>query len=352
MEAAKSTRRKSLIIPGILVLLAGTGLVLAHLFPEGPALTWMRIYRKLVVPLSWLLVYLAAGLLAGQAIESLGWTTKLARCVRPLTRWGHLKDESAAAFVSSFVSGIVANAMLMSSYREEKITRKELFLTYLLNNGLPVYLVHLPTTFFVVASLAGNAGLAYLGVTFLAACMRSIGVLLYTRFALPAPSPAWSALVDHLEQTRESPAVAIWKKFQDRFGRVVLYTVPIYILIFLAVDRGLFQWMKQSAAGLVSDTVFPIEAAGVVIFAMAAEFSSGMAAAGALLDAGSLSMKQTVLALLAGTIISTPLRAVRHQLPAYAGLFTLALGTQLLVLSQGLRILSLLVVAMGYAWWA
>jgi hypothetical protein len=131
----------------------------------------------------------------------------------------------------------------------------------------------------------------------------------------------------------------------------VLYTIPIYVLIFLAGEWGFFQQLRSGAVGFVSTDVFPIEAAGVVIFALAAEFSSGMAAAGALQNTGSLDVKQTVLALILGTIIATPLRAVRHQLPTYAGLFSLGLGSQLLFMSQGLRILSLAAVVLPYAIW-
>jgi hypothetical protein len=45
------------------------------------------------------------------------------------------------------------------------------------------------------------------------------------------------------------------------------------------------------------------------------------------------------------------LRAVRHQLPTYAGLFDLSLGSQLLFMSQTLRILSLILVTTPYALW-
>jgi len=76
-----------------------------------------------------------------------------------------------------------------------------------------------------------------------------------------------------------------------------------------------------------------------------------MAAAGALLEAGTLTVKQTALALILGTIIAAPIRTIRHQLPAQVGLFSLAMGTELLLLSQGLRILSLLAVAIPYAVW-
>ncbi len=340
-----------MIVPGILLLLAAAGLVWAMNQPSGAALSVEKIYSKLVIPLAKVLIFLGFGLLAGQALESLGWTKRIARTVRPMTRWGHLSDESGAAFVSSFVSGLVANSMLMGFYQEKKITRKELVLTYLLNNGLPVYIVHFPTTFVVVASLAGRAGVIYLAITFVAACLRSMCVLIYTRLALPRPQPMWSALVDHLDPQEESVWGRIWKRFKDRFSRLVLYTVPIYVLIFLAGEWGLFHWLKGRSVSWVSSDLFPVEVAGVIIVALAAEFSSGMAAAGALQAAGSLEPKQVVVALIVGTIISTPLRAVRHQLPAYAGLFNLGLGSELLFMSQTMRILSLMLVTAVYALW-
>ena len=85
-----------------------------------------------------------------------------------------------------------------------------------------------------------------------------------------------------------------------------------------------------------------------VILSFAAEFTSGFAAAGALLNAGMLTVKQTVLALLTGNIVAFPIRAIRHQLPRYIGIFSPKMGTQILLLGQGFRILSLMVVGAIY----
>ena len=90
----------------------------------------------------------------------------------------------------------------------------------------------------------------------------------------------------------------------------------------------------------------------MVIFSVAAEFSSARAAAGALLSAGALTVPQTVAALMLGSIVATPVRAVRHQLPTHVGIFAPKLGTQLLLASQGFRILSLIVVTVAYIWWS
>jgi hypothetical protein len=143
----------------------------------------------------------------------------------------------------------------------------------------------------------------------------------------------------------------IWRKFQKRFSRVILFTLPIYFFIFVLNDWGLFKWLRDASAAHVSLGFLPMEAASVVIFSVATEFTSGIAAAGAFLQAGALTVPQTVLALVLGNIVATPIRAVRHQLPTNVGIFSPKLGTELLLLSQGLRLVSLLVVAVPYAVW-
>jgi hypothetical protein len=157
---------------------------------------------------------------------------------------------------------------------------------------------------------------------------------------MPAPPPRKNTIFQE-----------IWGKFRRRFSRVVLYTLPIYFLIFLANERGLFTWLREAAASRVSLSFLPMGAASVVIFSLAAEFTSGMAAAGAFLQTGALTVQQTVLALILGNIVATPIRALRHQLPTHVGIFSPGLGTRLLLLSQVVRLLSLVAVAAPYAMW-
>lgn len=337
------------LAPIILIITAFAGLIVGY-FQSPGTLTPDKIVHRLLWPLARLLVFLGIGLLVGEIIEHSGWSLKIAGWVRPLTRWGHLKDESGAAFVTSFASSTASNAMLMGYYREGKLTRKEMIVTYLLNSGLPVYLLHLPTTFFIISSLAGAAGLIYLAITFFAACLRSVGVLIYSRYAFQEREWRWSALVVNPAPEDVKPAVKIRQKFVQRFSRLVLYSAPVFVLVFLANEWGLFLWMRKAVSGMASTDMFPVEAVGLIVFSLAAEFSSGMAAAGALVHAGALEVKQTALALIAGTIISTPVRALRHQLPAYAGIFDLALGSQLLIMSQLFRVTSLLLIALPYAY--
>ncbi len=220
------------------------------------------------------------------------------------------------------------------------------------NNGLPTFFLHLPTTFFILTPLVGGAGVIYLGLNFLAALGRTGTILLWSRFSLPARSCQVEVAGKSASKPWPQILAAVWRKFQGRFLRLVSYTLPIYLLIFELSEAGFFQWLRQETASLVKVTFLPVEAASVVIFAVAAEFSSGAAAAGALLAAGSLTIPQTVTALILGAIVATPIRALRHQLPTHMGIFSPKLGGQLLLASQSLRVLSLAVVVSLYLWWS
>jgi hypothetical protein len=337
----------------LLLLVLGLALAAAWLGPWAGMhhLTARKLYLHLASPLLRLLVYLGVGLLLGQAIESLGWAAKLGGWAAPVLRWGHLKAESGASFTAAFFSGILANTMLMTFYQEGKLSRREMTVTYLLNGGLPTYLLHLPTTFFIILPLTKQAGLIYLGLTLAAAVLRSVALLAYGRWRLPAMAGGADSLPVSAPSRKESLFQEIWRKFSRRFTRVVFYTLPIYLLIFVVNDWGLFRWLREAAAAHVAVSFLPVEAASVVIFSVAAEFTSGMAAAGAFLQAGALTVPQTVLALVLGNIVATPVRALRHQLPSHIGIFSPKLGTEFLLLSQGVRLLSLILVAIPYGLW-
>ena len=332
--------------PAVLAGLAAGALAWSFTVGEVP-LSLDATYDKLLWPLLRLLGFLAVGLLVGQAVESSGWAARLAVLARPLMRWGRLGDESGAAFTAAFLSATTANAMLMTFHQEGKLSSREMWLSYLVNSGLPVFLLHLPTTFFIVVPITRSAGVAYLTIQLVSACLRTLGFLLASRMAFPVretgPVPS--------QPPAKGLAKGILEKFRRRFTRVVFYAVPIYVLIFAVNQQGFFDWLREAAAGWVSSEFLPVEAASVVVFSIAAEFTSGIAAAGALLDAGALSTEQTVLALILGSIVATPIRAIRHQLPGHAGIFSPRLGLQLLVTSQVMRIASLVAVTAVYLWW-
>lgn len=362
----KSGMRKKRGATSLLLPLALCGLALWIIFRHDPALlAWSKAWPELLRPLTRMLAFLGAGLVAGLAVEGIGWSAWLAAAVRPIMRFGRLRDASGAAFATAFFSGTAANAMLMNAWRDGRLGEREMRLSYLVNTGLPVFLLHLPTTFFVVVPMTRSAGAIYLALNAFAAILRTLAVLAWTRATLAAPATtdakpdagpdtvptkatAQPGISNGVRNTNRTTPEKILAAFRNRFWRIITITVPIYLLMYALNQTGVFEHLRDMAAHWVVTGLLPVEAVSVVVFAVAAEFTSGIAAAGALLDAGTLTTQQAVLALVLGTIVATPIRAIRHQLPSHAGVFTPRLGLILLLQSQFLRVGSLLLVTAWY----
>jgi hypothetical protein len=314
-----------------------------------PSLDPAYLYHRLINPLVRLILAMAVGLLIGNLIEGAGLSRKLGRFAIPFLRWGHLQESSAAAFTTALASSVAANTMLMNSYQEKSISRQELVLSALVLT-LPTYLLHLPTTFFIITPFVGRVGVVYLVVLLSAAFLRTFLFLIYGRLYLPEPAvcqdcarwltPAWRQVWWET-----------WPKFKKRLGRILLVTIPVYLVIFLAQEGGLFRWLNQRLAEYLRGTAIPTESLSIIALSLAAETSAGFAAAGAFFQTGALTAREILLTLLIGTVISTPMRAVRHQLPYYMGIFSPNLGLRLMLLSQGARVLSLIPFIGLIYWW-
>jgi hypothetical protein len=309
-----------------------------------------HIGRRVAGPLGRLLMTIAVGLAVGQLIESAGWTRQLGLLGAPLFRFARLGPQCSAAFTTAFFSGEAANAMLLGYWKEGRIDRFQLVLTHLANQ-LPAFFLHLPTTVFIVLPLTGWAGGLYFILTFLAALLRLAGVLLVARRRATAPGTEAERLDRGAAQSEPSAALlwaALKQKLPARLIGVTLYVVPIYIAVFLLNGAGFFEWTQAWLARGFSSAFIPVEALSLVVLSFAAEFASGFATAGALLHEGIVSTQQAVLALLVGNIVAFPIRALRHQLPRLLGIFAPRMGMMLLLLGQGTRVVSLIIVGAVY----
>lgn len=313
--------------------------------------TLTHLWLHLGWPLLRLLLYLAIGLLAALFIESLNWTRKLAVVARPLTRFGHLSPLTGASFSVCFISGMAANTMLAEGYANQQISRKELVLANLFNS-LPSNFLHLPTTFFIAAPIIKGAAFIYIGLTIGAAILRTLVIAMISRLLLP-PSNSDVPASEPPPPKGESPFRAALdntlKRFHRRIRKIVNYTVPIYILFYFLGEAGFFkaaeQFMTQHLGWMSWLTP---QAISILTMQMAAEFTAGLAAAGSLLASGSMEAREIVLVLLIGNVLSSPIRAVRHQYPYYAGIFQPGLAAELILFSQSFRALSIALVAVAY----
>ncbi len=343
MKKSSPKYRNLAVSLGLSVLMLSAGLV----WIEG--MTAATVWAKLLKPLLRLLLFIGLGLVVAQAIEARGWTRRIGALARPLFSYANLGPHCSAAFSTAFFSGVSSNAMLVDFYQEKKISGRQVYLTNFINQ-LPAYFLHLPTTFFIVVPLTGVAGLLYFALTFAAVVLRTAVFVVYGRlFVQPvAEGKSGAAASQNRSRKEEGAWAAIRRRMPARFTTILVYVVPIYVAVYFINALGLFNLMRDWMSETLTVRFVPVEALSVVILSFVAEFTSGFAAAGALLDQGVITVKQTVLALIIGNVIAFPVRALRHQLPRYMGIFQPKMGLQILLLGQLFRITSLLAVAVIY----
>jgi hypothetical protein len=308
------------------------------------------IWPQVILPIIRITFFVTLGLFIANLIESLNWTHRLATLARPLIRLGRLSALTGASFSVAFFSGVSANTMLAEAFDKGQMNKRELILANLFNS-LPRFFLHLPTVFFLTAPLIKTGALFYVGLTFAAAMLQTMLVILAGRMLLPATSGSLEvAAPPEKAKTGWKKAVSkSIKRLKKRLGKIMLFMIPVYLLFFLFNRYGLFTRMEEfiAARAWFLSWLNP-QSLGIVVLHVTTEFSAGLAAASVLLAANSLTVKEVVLALLVGNILSTPIRAIRHQLPYYTGIYSPRLALQLVGVSQAARAFCVILVAAGY----
>ena len=311
---------------------------------------WLLV-NKLFWPLLRLLVVMSLSLVAAHMLEALGWTRFMTRLASPLARMGHLGEAAGASFALAFISPAASNALLAESHASGKVSRRELIFANLFNSS-PTFLVHLPTLFSLSFAFLGAHAFTYVGLTFAGAALRTACTMAAGRALLPKPAESRPPQVPKDAKKGAAPGELVRKvlrRVKKRILKLILFTVPIYCGVFAMQQAGWFTAMERLMADHIS--LFPFlrpEALGIVVLHLAAEAGAAFAAASPLLTGGSLTPHEVIMALLVGNILSSPMRAFRHQFPSYAGYFSPGLAFHLVLMNQLCRVASLALVAAAY----
>lgn len=308
------------------------------------------IWQAIGWPMFRLLAGLSFGLLVANLLEALNWTSRLARFANPLARLAHFHPVSSAAFSMAFISPASANGLLSDALDAGKISRCELALANIFNS-FPAYLVHLPSLFFLIWPVLGFPAVIYVGLSLLAALSRTLLTIIAGHLLLPS-----KAACESENPSRQAKNIdwrlalrKAWARFLKRLPKMLCFTIPIYILMYILQRAGFFAYSQEWLGAHIAFLSFlKPEMMGIIIFHLAAELGAALGAAGSLLHEGALDSHEIIVALLVGNILSTPMRAIRHQFPAYSGFYRPSLALTLILLNQGLRALSMIAITIIY----
>ncbi|PHR26472.1 MAG: hypothetical protein COA36_11940 [Desulfotalea sp.] len=309
----------------------------------------LALWPQVVLPIARITCFIALGLFVASFIESLNWTHKLAAVARPLIKIGNLSTLTGASFSLAFFSGVSANTLLAEGYDKGQLSKKELILANLFNS-LPRFFLHLPTVFFLTAPFIKFGAIVYVALTFSGAILQTVIIVTLGALLLPPNNEALApAAVAKTKNNVKEAVLKSIKRLKKRIVRILLFLIPVYLIFFFLNWYGFFDTLEQyiATSGFFLNWLNP-KAVGIVLLHVTTEFSAGLAAASALLADNSLTYNEVVIALLVGNILSTPIRAIRHQLPYYTGIYSPRLAIQLVALSQLTRAFCLILVSLIY----
>ncbi|MCP4181068.1 MAG: hypothetical protein GY756_25165 [bacterium] len=333
MKKNKSKLSKFLYILWIIIAVTIIIYILRDLNPK-------IIYRT-IRSLAKLITLVVVACFLGSVFEYKAWYRFASFIASPLVRYGKLPKVSGTAFLVALFSNPAANTIISSSYSEGKITRKEMFISGLCNS-YPAMVSHSLRILFPLLGAIGLAAVYYYSITFGIGLFMTFMFLTYSRIK-NKNNYTCSIDIKTLNKT-ELSWNEIFKKSAKRtarvFKRMLVMTVPLYIIFLYASIKGIFTaWNNFIPAGL-EDFISP-----QIMSVLIARFGGLVSAAGVaseFLRGNEITSFQIVFAFLLGNMITNPIRSIRRNLPVALGIFPDKDGLWIVLILQILRFIFIL----------
>ena len=295
-----------------------------------------------------LVLFISAGVLIGQMLEVSGCVKLLSVLTLPLTGLGKLSREAGPAFLMAFQSGAIANSMLVSQRDSGQLDNRELYTSVYVVSALSLF-AHLPTFVVPIGIAFGwEATIALFGVRFAAIALQIMLTLLISRFVISRLNIGQQRSISEqitpvLESRRKKGKFwpTIWKRSRKTLTRLIIYLIPTFILMAGLEYYGAFKWLVAEMPQLFTFSFLPPQSL-VVIPAQALSLYNGAIAAANFVDSGSMTVHQAVIIILFGSMVTAPIRTLRHALPTYVAILGARPGFIMAISAQVIRMMFLL----------
>lgn len=311
-----------------------------------------------------LALYITAGVLIAQMLEVGGIVRYLSVLAWPIIKLGGLKKETGPAFLMAFQSGAVANSMLVSSRDDGSIDNRQLYTSVFVVSAISLF-AHLPSFIVPVGAAFGiEATCVLFGVRFTAVFLQITITLLVSNLIVAPylarrPQKAAPAAAPTAKKTTRKPRSKdnrelsyrqkVWTRSRRTLKRLLIYLIPTYIILSGMEYYGFFKWISEAFPSLFQWSFLPSESMAIIP-AQAVNMYNGAIAAANFVDSGAITIKQAVLVILAGSVVTAPFRTIKHALPTYIAILGPRTGAVMAILAQVFRSIFLIIVT-AVMWW-
>ncbi|WP_243680462.1 hypothetical protein [Vulcanisaeta souniana] len=258
-----------------------------------------------------------------------------------ITTLSGLPSYCSLPFMVSFVSPSTASSMLVTMYKDSKLTRRELYIASLIN-AFPALLSHLRTLIPVLLSTMDMYGLLYLLI------LMTIGFIQMIIFAVlgrrgSSEHKNIDSAAKHTEQVVGSSLNL--RRALKLIMRIVLVT-SITSVVFAVLEVLGFNNYINDYLSHEFNVLNPYLASLIVTYIISD--NAAFAAAGTLINEGFNGIL-VVKWLLIGYVASSLIRGIRHNAPYYLGIYGLRDGITIMLISTLTRaLLALLILGILY----
>ncbi len=308
-------------------------------------------------------VFITLGVLLAQILEVSGAVKYFAVLTWPVIKLGRVGDVASPALLMAVQSGAVANGMLVSSRDRGQLNNRQLYTAVLIVSCLSLC-AHLPTYVIPIGSVLGaEATLALFAVRFGAILMEIMVILLVSNLVVrrwtdhriaetnvrdsDGGGADTQRAQDHSrrrERKKRGFWPTVWFGSWRTMRRLLIYLIPTYAVMAVIEYFGAFKVLAETVPGLCSFSFLPPQTT-IIIPAQAMSLYNGAAAAAAYVDTGAISAKQAVLIILVGSLITAPIRTLKHAMPTYVAVLGPRAGPAMAIGAQVLRSIFLMICA-------
>jgi hypothetical protein len=231
------------------------------------------------------------------------------------------------------------------------LNNRELYTSIYVVSALSLF-AHLPTFIVPIGAAFGwEATIALFAVRFLAITLQIAVTLLLSRFVIErffptfsvaTPSSQSETAVRKRHERSSGFWFTVWKRSRKTLRRLLIYLIPSYLCLAALEYLGFFKWLGETMPSLFSFRFLPVESVAIIP-AQALSLYNGAIAAANFIDAGQITTHQAVIVILFGSMVTAPVRTLRHALPTYIAILGARPGMFMAVSAQVIRMLFLFI---------
>lgn len=276
----------------------------------------------------------------GGIMEARRWHLVLVRSLGRLTKAARMPSIVGVTMPTALYSNVTANSLLVSSHAEGRVPMAALIAGGMLNSYM-AYISHSLRVLYPVIGLIGITGVVFFSIQFIGNLLVILVILLW-HYHHTTPQEADEISDDISKDMRPvkpwNTALALGaKRSATLMFRMVCLTVPLMLGVEWVIKSDMVDFWDGHLPEWVA-TYFPAELLSVVVAQLGGWVQSSAVAAN-LRAEGLITSSQILLAMLIASIVGSPFRTLRRNLPSALATFTMPVALSVVLGMQFARLL-------------